>query len=273
MTLVEAEAGWAVSVRDLTVEVGGARLLDGVDLQVAPGRWVGVVGPNGAGKSTLLRAIAGIGHVTAGQVELIGRPGRALRRRERSRLVALVAQDPVVPPGLTVSDYVLLGRTPHLPPFGREGTADLRAVEDVLAQLDLLPLASRTLHTLSGGELQRAVLARALAQQAPVLLLDEPTSALDVGRQQEVLELVDRMRSAHGLAVVSTMHDLTLAGQYADRLVLLEGGRVHATGSPAEVLTEATLGRFSGARVRVVQIDGMSVVVPVRSRDGEVGRP
>lgn len=263
MSVVEATAV-GVAVRGLGVRIDGARLLHGVSLGVEPGGWLGVVGPNGAGKSTLLRAVAGVGPVTEGEVVLGGQPARTLRRRQRARLVAFVPQDPVVPPGVTVTDYVLLGRTPHLSSTGREGTHDLRVVQDVLAQLDLLGFADRALHTLSGGELQRTVLARALAQQAPVLLLDEPTSALDVGAQQDVLELVDRLRRAHRLAVVSTMHDLTLAGQYADRLALIDEGSVQACGRPADVLTDATLRRFSGAHVRVVQIDGAPVVVPVR---------
>jgi iron complex transport system ATP-binding protein len=125
------------------------------------------------------------------------------------------------------------------------------------------------LDSLSGGEQQRAVLARALVQQAPVLLLDEPTTALDVGHQQQVLELVEELRIEHGLAVISAMHDLTLAGQFADRLLLLSGGRVVATGGAADVLTEATVSEHWGARVRVLRDeDGGVIVLPVRDRTG-----
>src|SRR5690606_39771859 len=155
-----------------------------------------------------------------------GRPAGRLRRRERARLVALVPQSPVVPEGITVADYVLLGRTPHLRPLGAEGPQDLAVVHDALALLDLVPVAGRSVSSLSGGERQRVLIARALAQGAPIVLLDEPTTALDVGHQQQVLELVDDLRRCRGLSVVSTMHDLTLAGQYADRLVLLDAGRV-----------------------------------------------
>jgi iron complex transport system ATP-binding protein len=179
--------------------------------------------------------------------------------------VAFVPQSPIVPPGMSVASYVLLGRTPHLGPLGREGAHDLGVVARTLEQLDLTAFAERPLDTLSGGERQRAMVARALAQEAPVLLLDEPTTALDVGHQQEVLELVDRLRREHELTVVSTMHDLTLAGQYADRLLLLDHGQVVVSGPPEEVLTQENLARFYGARVRVLLEGGALVVVPVRA--------
>src|SRR4030095_8383432 len=148
--------------------------------------------------------------------------------------------------------YVLLGRTPYIAPLGRESRSDLHAVEEVLVLLDLRQFAARRLETLSGGERQRVFLARALAQGAPILLLDEPTSALDIGHQQEVLELVDRLRTERDLTVLATMHDLSTAGQYADRLVLLAGGRVVAAGPPREVLTEANLAKHYRVRVRVI---------------------
>ncbi len=140
----------------------------------------------------------------------------------------------------------------------------MAAARHALAALDLLPFAGRVLRTLSGGERQRVVVARALAQAAPVVLLDEPTTALDVGHQQEVLELVDRLRRSRGLTVVSTMHDLTLAGQYAERLLFLDSGRAVTCGRPADVLTEAFLARHYGARVRVLAGDDGPVVVPRR---------
>ena len=252
-----------ISAVDVSIRLGGNLVLDGVTITVADGEWVSVVGPNGAGKSTLLRALAGLvstdGQVSLG-VSLLG----SLSRRDRARLVALVPQTPVVPPGMAVADYVLLGRTPYIPPLGREGASDLEAVGRALEQLDLLSFADRPLDTLSGGERQRVLIARALAQAAPILLLDEPTTALDVGHQQDVLELVDRLRRDNGLTVVSTMHDLTLAGQYADRLVLLDNGRVVVSGSADEVLTEEHLSRFYGAEVRVIREGNAVAVVPVR---------
>src|SRR5206468_11996126 len=164
---------------------------------------------------------------------------------------------------LTVAEYVLLGRTPHLGYFAAESGEDRTAAARALARLELLPLRDRLLGSLSGGELQRAVLARALAQEAQVLLLDEPTTALDLGRQQLVLELVDALRG-EGMTVVTTMHDLTLAGQYAERLVLLNEGSVVAEGTAAEVLSAPNVAAHYGANVRVIEHEGRVFVLPVR---------
>ncbi len=247
------------------VRLGGNEILRGVDLKVADGEWVAVVGPNGAGKSTLLRFLAGL---VPGDGELVidGRAATALSRRQRARLVALVVQTPTIPEGTTVGDYVLLGRTPHIGPLAREGPADFAAVHAALARLDLLELTGRLVTTLSGGERQRVLVARALAQDAPVMLLDEPTTALDVGHQQQVLELVHELRRDRGLTVITTMHDLTLAGQYADRLVLLDTGRVVIDGPADDVLTEDNLARYYGARVRIIHDGGRPVVLPLRER-------
>ncbi len=155
----------------------------------------------------------------------------ALGRREVARRLAFVPQAPLLPPGMRVDEYVLLGRTAHLGPFGYEGPADLEAAGRALARLDLGPFSQRRLQTLSGGEQQRAVLCRALAQDAPLLLLDEPTTSLDLGRQQQALELVAALREQRELTVISAMHDITLAAQYADRLLLLAGGRLVADGA------------------------------------------
>jgi iron complex transport system ATP-binding protein len=260
-----------IGCRRLTVRIGGRALVDDVTIEVGAGEWVSVLGPNGAGKSTLLRALAGLVRVE-GEVLLGGRPLGSLGRRERARTIALVPQDPVIPAGVNVADYVLLGRTPHLPLLGTERPADLDLVRGVLGQLELTEFAGREVETLSGGERQRVLLARALAQTAPVLLLDEPTTALDVGHQQEVLELVDSLRREQWLAVLTTMHDLTIAGQYADRLVLLDRGRVVAEGPPDEVLTEERLARLFGAEVRVVRTPDGLVVVPRRA-PGRRGTP
>lgn len=252
-----------IDARGITVTLGGHDVLSGVDLHVAPGEWVSVIGPNGAGKSTLLRYLAGLVG-GGGTLELAGRPAAYLHRRQRAQTVALVPQTPTIPEGITVTDYVLLGRAPYIRSLAVEGAADLRAVHGALVQLELLPMVDRVLSTLSGGERQRVLLARALAQEAPVLLLDEPTTALDVGHQQQVLELIETLRRTRDLAVISTMHDLTLAGQYGDRLVLLDGGRVVETGTAAQVLTAANVARYYGARVRVLDDGGRPVILPVR---------
>ena len=255
-------AGQAAGIicRGLGVTVEGRTLLEGVDLVVPPGGWCSVVGPNGAGKTTLLRALAGItphaGTVRVGEVAI-----DRLRPAARARLVAVVPQHPLMPAGATVLDYVLLGRTAHLGPLGGEAAGDLAVAEAVVDRLGLRPLAGRRVATLSGGERQRVVVARALAQEAPVLLLDEPTTGLDVGHQQEVLELLAELRRSGGLTVVATMHDLTLAGAYADDLALLAGGRLVAAGPVATTLTEDNLRRITGARLRLLEVDGTTIVV------------
>jgi iron complex transport system ATP-binding protein len=202
-----------------------------------------------------------------GEIEVLGDDARALPRKELARRVAVVPQVPLMPADATVLEYVLLGRTPYIGYFGTERRSDHEAAAVALEELDLLGLAHRRIDSLSGGERQRASLARALAQDAPVLLLDEPTTALDVGRQQQVLEIVDRLRVDVGLTVFSTMHDLTLAGQYTDRLLLLDRGRIVAGGSAGDVLTGPLIAEHYGADVEVVgEPESGFVVVPVRRR-------
>jgi iron complex transport system ATP-binding protein len=254
----------ALALERVSVSLGGARILDTLSYQVERGEWVALIGPNGAGKTTALRAVAGLVPYD-GRLQVFDHDAASTARKELARQVALVPQVPLIPGDITVREYVLLGRTPHLGYFGTERRADHHAVDAALGQLDLVSFAGRRLDTLSGGERQRATLARALAQDAPLLLLDEPTAALDMGRQQQVLEIVDRLRANRGLTVVSTMHDLTLAGQYADRLLLLDSGRLVAAGGADQVLTRALITEHYGAEVEVVDSPGSGfVVVPVR---------
>jgi iron complex transport system ATP-binding protein len=226
----------SLSVRDLSARYHRTTVLSGVSTTVDSGGWLGIIGPNGSGKSTLLKAVLGLVR-HEGTVLVDGSAISALPPRNRARRIAYAPQTPQLPVGLTVSDYVLLGRTPHLSPLGREGKADLAVMADSLARLDLTHLAGRALATLSGGERQRAVLARAIGQQAGVLLLDEPTTGLDVGHAQALLDVVDELRREHGTTVVT----------------------------PANVLTPATLAERYGARVTVLRSpDGSPVIAPVR---------
>ncbi|MGI9607673.1 MAG: ABC transporter ATP-binding protein [Acidimicrobiales bacterium] len=262
----------AVDVRNLGVQVKGATLIDRIDLVVEPGEWLSIIGPNGAGKSTLLRAIAGVADAS-GTVHIEGAPLAARAGRERARLISWAPQTPTIPPGMRVLDYVLLGRTPHLHPLAAESSADLEITHEVLIDLDLVGLADRLVDTLSGGERQRTVIARALAQESPVILLDEPTSALDLGHQQDVLELLDRLRIARDRTIITTMHDLTLAGQFADRLVLMARGHIVAEGSASTVLTEQNIASHYGADVRVDHVDDAVVVVPRIRRSDSLSTP
>jgi iron complex transport system ATP-binding protein len=254
----------AISLDSVSVAYEGSPAVREVFAEIPVGSWVGLIGPNGSGKSTLLKAIVGLVDFE-GAISFDGRDVAGFPRGELARTVAYVPQRPLIPEGMTVTDYVLLGRSPHIPHFGVESARDLEIVSDVIDRLELADLVERALGSLSGGELQRVVLARAIAQQAPVVLLDEPTTALDVGHQQQVLELVDALRHDHGLTVISSVHDLTLVGQFADALILLDGGRAAATGSPADVLTETLIREHYGASVRVLlEPDGGIVVIPAR---------
>lgn len=242
----------------------GTPVLSELSLEVTAGEWLGLLGPNGAGKSTLLKAIAGlVGHT--GSIRLRGVDAALLRHRDRARCVAFVPQEPVIPPGMTVTEYVLLGRTPHLPYLGTEGRGDLTMAASALALLDLEPFADRSMSALSGGERRRVVLARAIAQQADILLLDEPTGALDIGQGQNALELIGYLREERPMTIITAMHDLTLAGQFADRLLLMAGGRVVADGPAAQVLTAEYIREFYQANVEVVSVNSGVAVLPIRN--------
>ena len=250
-----------LDVRDVGVTVKSTQLIHDVSLHVDRREWLSIIGPNGAGKSTLLRAIAGAMSAT-GAVYVDGVDVATLKPNRRAALVSWVPQSPTIPVGMHVLDYVLLGRTPHLHPLASPQRRDVALAESILADLNLTAFAGRTMETLSGGERQRVVIARALAQEAPLLLLDEPTSALDLGHQQEVLALLDRLRSEGDRAIVTTMHDLTLAGAFADELVMMGGGTVVHRGTAEEVLTESNIREHYGANVRVDVSNGTVLVVP-----------
>ena len=239
------------------VSYDGRKVLGPVTVEVGDGEWLGLIGPNGAGKTTMIKASVGV-------VPHVGEVSFGGRQRRLGVDVAWMPQRPHLPEEMGVADYVMLGRTPHLGYLAAETKHDIDTVYRALEKLDLLAFARRPLGTLSGGEAQRAVLARALAQEAPVLLLDEPTASLDVGHAVEVLDVLDQLRKVEGLTVVSAAHDLTLAGRYADRLLLISGGRVVADGTPVEVLTESNLKAHYGAGIRVIEDRDGPIVVPMR---------
>lgn len=254
-----------LTVRGLQVSLDRKTIVNNIDLEVGVGQWICIIGPNGAGKSSLLKALAGIIPST-GEILIDDSNLRDLSERDRACWIAYVAQEPVMPAGMRVFDYVLLGRTAHLKMLATESPKDLEIASYVISELDLDSFIDRDVATLSGGERQRVAIARALAQASPIILLDEPTTALDVGYQQEVLELIDKLRNEKKIGVISTMHDLTVSGLYPDRLMLLAQGNVVVSGTAESVLTPENIAKHYGAKVTVIAHESGPVVIPERSK-------
>lgn len=238
-------------LQSLRVAYDGHEVLHGLDLQVASGEMVGLLGPNGSGKSTLLRVLAGLLAPASGQIHLSDRPLRQLSSRERARRVALVPQSVLIPFAFPVSDVVAMGRHPHLGLLGAPTPRDFEIIHQALQETDCAHLQDRLVTELSGGELQRVIIARALAQQATLLLLDEPTAHLDINHQLEIARLLGRLNREQGLTVLWVSHDLNLAAEFCQRLVMLHDGRVTADGTPGQVLTPETVERVYGVKLPI----------------------
>ncbi len=241
-----------LEIHALSVNYGIQRVLEDVSLSVQPGEILALIGPNGAGKSTLLRAVSGVIPIRFGEIRVAGKDLAHLSTTQRARYLAVVPQARNLPSAFTVYQTVLLGRTPHLSWLGQAGPLDHARVRLALDQTQCLALAERRVGELSGGEQQRVLLARALAQDTPALLLDEPTTHLDLQHQTNLLNLIRQLASQEKLAILLVLHDLNLAGLYADRVALLVQGHLQATGSPKEVLTEDNLAAVYQVPVHVV---------------------
>ena len=251
-------------IETLRFSYGDGPVLSGLSLEAAGGEVVGVLGPNGCGKTTLFGLVAGSLRPESGRVLVDGADLAVLSPGARAKKIAVVPQDPVAPLGFTVAELVMMGRNPHLGLLEWEGDGDRRIATTAMERTDLLHLAHRPVVTLSGGERQRVFVAMALAQRAPVLLLDEPTANLDLANQTMVMSLVRGLSRERGDTVMVAMHDLTLAAQWCDRLVMMAGGGVYAEGTPREVLTERSVAAVYGADVIITRHPetGAPVVLP-----------
>lgn len=240
---------------------GDRMLIDGIDCTVVAGSLAALVGPNGAGKSTLLHLIAAAEVPTAGAIEVDGTDTRTLRRRARARYTALVEQQADTDLDLSVLDVVLLGRTPHLSMFGAPGSADAEIVRAALHRAGANALSERRFQELSGGERQRVLLARALAQEPTLLLMDEPNNHLDIQAQLHTMRLM-RTLADDGIAILAALHDLPLAARYADQVIIVDHGRVVASGAPADTLTPGLIQRTYGVRADIVPhpVDGSPLI-------------
>jgi iron complex transport system ATP-binding protein len=261
-----------LSVRALHAGYPNRPVLRGVDVDCARGELVAIPGPNGCGKTTLLRVLSGVLSYREGSATLDGAEVRTMPPAALARRVGVVAQTAVLPDRFSAFELALMGRTPHLRLLQSESRRDIDAVREAMERADCWHLRDRFVDELSGGERQRVVIARALAQQPELLLLDEPTSHLDIQHQVEVFELALRLCREQRLAVVASVHDLTLASTFADRVALMADGRIVADGPAAEVLREEAIEQVYGTAVRVLAhpSTGRPVVVPEPSVAGTV---
>lgn len=271
-TRIEGDApsapGPVISLRDAALRYPDRVLWDGLDLDIEPGEFIAVLGPNGAGKTSLLRALAGLLPPSSGSVRLDGLDIAAMAARERARRLAYLPQQQVVSWPLKGADVVMLGRFARCRPLAAPSGVDRAAVDAALAQADALSFASRPVTELSGGERARVLLARALAQEAPVLLADEPTRDLDPAHQIGVIELLKAV-AGRGMLVVVSLHDLPLASRWCDRIVLMDRGRVVADDRPDQALSRERLDEVYGVEAEFLEIGDRRIVLPTR-RSGNV---
>lgn len=252
----------SLTISALDMTLGSRAVLHGIDARIEPGALVGVIGPNGAGKSTLARAITGLLRPTAGEVRLDGKVVHHLPRAAMARQIAYLPQGQTVHWPLTVERLVSLGRLPHLAPFSSLASTDRAAIERAMDRAGILALSDRPVTELSGGERARALMARAMAVEAPALIADEPLAALDPGHQLQMMELL-KAEAASGALVIAVLHDLAMAARFCDRLILIHEGRLIADGSPATVLTPDSLRACYEIRAWIGKIEGQDVVLPI----------
>jgi len=236
-----------IEMQDVRLGYGNKVVLKDTSLRVMPGEMVGLIGPNGCGKSTVIKALSNVIPPKSGRILIDGKDIMKIKRQELACLLAVVPQMPLLPSAFTAFEIVLMGRNPHLGLFQYEGPEEMAIAWQAMEKTATENLARRRVSELSGGEIQCLLIARALAQETKAILLDEPTANLDIGRQTEILDIIKDLCRKENLAVLTVIHDLNLASQYCDRLILINEGCIHADGTPSEVITEANMKAVYGA--------------------------
>lgn len=262
-----------LDVEGVTLGYGDRLVVDGFDLAVPPGRITAIVGANACGKSTLLRAMSRLLAPREGRVVLDGKDLHRLPTKQVARTLGLLPQSPIAPEGIVVADLVSRGRNPHQGLLSRWSSEDDDAVSEALRMTDTLDLADRPVDELSGGQRQRTWIAMALAQHTDILLLDEPTTFLDVSHQVDVLDLLTDLNRQRGTTIVMVLHDLNLAARYADHLIAVNAGRLHAAGDPHDVLTADVVRDVFGMESQVIPdpVSGKPMVLPIGRHHALVG--
>ncbi|OYD07567.1 heme ABC transporter ATP-binding protein [Paludifilum halophilum] len=241
-----------LTAEGITQSYGGTVVLRGIDLEVNPGETVGLIGPNGSGKTTLVRLLSGEETPDAGSVKLKGRELSAWSPRERARRVAVLPQEGLPPVAFTVEEVVTMGRHPHQGPWPWTGREDRKVVDQVLSQTSLERERHQSVDRMSGGERQRVAIAKAMAQQPELLILDEPTTFLDISHQLAILDRIRSWQRKEGLAVLVVLHDLNLAAQYCDRLLMIQNGALVREGTPADVIQSSAIREVYGVEPVII---------------------
>lgn len=254
-----------IEAREVKYRYGSNWVLNDLSLVVEQGEIAGIIGPNGSGKTTILKLLSKVLKPEAGSIRLMERDIASMKQKEIAKIVAAVPQGTSIAFPFTVREIILMGRSPHLGLLQMERESDMRIADNAMALTDTLEFADRSIDELSGGERQRVIIARALAQEPLVCLLDEPTSYLDINHQVEIFDLIKRLNGERDLTVVIVSHDLNMAAEYCDRLILLKNGRVYKDGSPREVITEADIREVYEANVVVSDnaVTGAPHIIPV----------
>ena len=253
-----------ISIENICFSYKNHKIIDGINMELESNDIIGVVGPNGSGKTTLIRLISGVYSPDSGRILIDGHDIRSLKSKKLAQMVSVVPQNPNLPSGITVFDLISMGRNPHLKLFEWSSSSDSTIINSAMKMTNIHNLAHRVLDTLSDGERQRAVISMALAQESPVILLDEPASNLDIANQKVILNTISNSVHTKNLAALLTMHDLSLAAQYCNRIIMISDGKIVAEGSPEKVITEQNIFLTYKTKVNVIShpVTRKPVVIP-----------